>query len=75
MEFKSTNGGDPRRPRLEEERFVRQGAIGALAIAAIALAIFIVGILELPWWLDAVALTIGVLALLAAITLRRRSAV
>jgi hypothetical protein len=72
MEFHSTNGGDPRRPRLEEERFLHQGAIGALAIAAIAFAIFVVGIFNLPWWLDALALAIGILALLAAITLRRR---
>ena len=74
MEFHSANGGDPRRPRLEEERFLRQGAIGAVAIAAIALVIFVVGIVELPWWMDAIALAIGVLALVAAIALRRQSA-
>ncbi len=74
MEFHSTNGGDPRRPGLEEERFLHHGAIGAFAIAAIAFAIFVVGILELPWWLDAIALAIGIFALLAAITLRRQNA-
>jgi len=75
MDVQSTNGGDPSRQRLEEDRFHRQGAISALAIAAIALVVFVVGVAagELPWWLDALALVIAAGAFVAAVALRRRT--